>query len=114
MEPFFKPISLTCGHKFCKPCMEGLVSSSSPGLSPGQVWSVLRRSMQLTVQCPCCRSSASVGPGMPVLGSLCMRKFPEEFKTRAREADKDFDRLFEVAWKEAGKGCTPAGACSVM
>ena len=112
-EPYFKPVGLGCGHKFCRPCVERLVRATCPELGPSQVWAVLKRERDLQVACPCCRSRTSVGSKMPVLGSLCKRKFPKEFKSRAREVDKDFDRLFEMAWKEANAGCS-AAACVVM
>lgn len=81
--------------------------------SPSQVWAVLKKDKEFTLKCPCCRGETQIGAKMPVLGSLCKQKFPEQFKSRSKQVSEEFDQLFEIAWREANSGCS-TGGCTVM
>jgi len=94
-EPFFRPVALTCGHRFCGPCIEGYLRSEDENVTHDRFMAAVNGALDITTRCPVCRCEGKVSKKMHVLTVLCREKYPEQYKERTKELEDDFKDLMK-------------------
>ncbi|XP_038006035.1 E3 ubiquitin/ISG15 ligase TRIM25-like isoform X2 [Motacilla alba alba] len=92
LELYQEPVSLSCGHSFCRLCIEGALRSQCLGT------------------CPTCM--ADLGVSLEVYNNFCLRNIVEVFKATASEAQQaGRESLQQDEGAEKGKTVVPCEQC---
>jgi hypothetical protein len=117
MSPFYRPVALRCGHKFCHPCLEKSVKEIDDRITADLFVKAVNGDVELETTCCVCRKVCKIQSRMHVLTVLCKESYPEEYSARTKELDEEFRMLMAQYLRNAGP--TPCargvnGDCIVM